>query len=191
MVPVVVDGIDEANESFSVEPFSPVGALLDVAQLVGDHQRRHSGDGQHPGQRHDHRTVQRRNRQPGAHGHVVRTQRQDGCHPRITTADGTAVDGKNFVGTLGKVTFNPGVTADNFTIPILGDLVKTPDETFSVQMQSELLNGNYGTRYTPITITNSDALPAISLANATITEGNWAPLPWSSPRRLRRPPARR
>jgi hypothetical protein len=39
-------------------------------------------------------------------------------------------------------------------------------------MQSEVTNAVYGNRYTPVTINNSDTVPAITLSNAQITEGN-------------------
>jgi uncharacterized repeat protein (TIGR01451 family) len=85
---------------------------------------------------------------------------------------GTALAGVNFVDQVGVVVFPPGVTTQTFTVTILNDGVKNPNRQFTVYEQSEVSNANFGIRTTVVTITDSDALPGISLSNATVTEGN-------------------
>lgn len=84
----------------------------------------------------------------------------------------TALPGINYVDQVGLIIFPPGVTSQTFTITILNDGVKNPNRQFTIYEQAEVVNANYGVRTTLVTITNSNALPGISLSNATVTEGN-------------------
>ncbi|MEX0677393.1 MAG: Calx-beta domain-containing protein, partial [Pirellulales bacterium] len=88
-----------------------------------------------------------------------------------TAANGNAVPGTNFVEQVGKLIFAPGSTTETFTVTILDDGVKTFERWLSVLMQSELINANYGNRYTRATILDTDGLPAISLSRASTVEG--------------------
>ena len=89
-----------------------------------------------------------------------------------TGNDGTAIPGRNFVDQVGVVTFAPGQTTQTFTVTVMGDGVKRPNGTFSIQMQSELEHANYGNRYTLCTIVDTDTVPTVSIAPASVTEGN-------------------
>ncbi len=84
----------------------------------------------------------------------------------------SALPGINYVDQVGLVIFPPGVTTQTFTINILNDGVKTPNRQFTIYEQAEVVNANYGVRTTLVTITDNNALPGISLSNATVTEGN-------------------
>ena len=87
-----------------------------------------------------------------------------------STADVTATAGSDYVAASGTATFNPGETSKVISITINGDTVVEPDETFQVRLGvptgADLAKG-IGT----ITITNDD-VPAVSIADATVTEGN-------------------
>lgn len=48
----------------------------------------------------------------------------------LSTADGTAKAGSDYSGRTGIVTVPPGQTTGRFSVPVIGDLVKEPDETF-------------------------------------------------------------
>ncbi len=49
-----------------------------------------------------------------------------------TTQDGTAIAGQDYTETSGTLTFPAGVTNQTITIPILGDALDEPDESFNV-----------------------------------------------------------
>ncbi|HZZ30144.1 MAG TPA: Calx-beta domain-containing protein [Pirellulales bacterium] len=172
-VPVIGDTIDEPHNWFFVDLSSPVGATVDVGQAEC---YIYNDDNAPFVSIPTTATVT----EPGVGGvtNLVLTATLSAASGRTVTvgwqtlANGTAVDGTNYSGQYGGLTFDPGVTSQTFTIPILNDNVKTPDLTFSIQLQASLINGTYGNMVTNVTITNSDALPSISLGNASVTEGN-------------------
>src|SRR5581483_8422445 len=66
----------------------------------------------------------------------------------------------------------PGQTAKQIVVPVSGDTTVEASETFTVN-RSNPTNGRLsGTGIATGTITNDDALPSLSIAGATVTEGN-------------------
>jgi len=55
---------------------------------------------------------------------------------QYTTVDGSALAGRDYVATSGKVTFPPGVTAVPITIPIVGDRLARGNKSFHVQLSN-------------------------------------------------------
>lgn len=53
-----------------------------------------------------------------------------------TTADGSAVQGTDYVNTSGTVTFQPGITSQIITVPILGDFLARGNKTFKVKLSA-------------------------------------------------------
>jgi len=51
---------------------------------------------------------------------------------RWQTQDGTATAGSDYVSSSGEVVFQPGELSKTFTVPIIGDFLFEPDETFNV-----------------------------------------------------------
>jgi Calx-beta domain len=88
------------------------------------------------------------------------------------TNDGTATtaDG-DYAAATGTVTFNPGQTAQTVDVTVNGDLTHESDETFTVDLSSPS-NGNVLAGSGTGTILDDDASPTISVANASVTEGN-------------------
>jgi hypothetical protein len=88
------------------------------------------------------------------------------------TTDGTAVAGSDYTST-GPTTlsFPAGTTTQTFTVPITGDALDEPDDTFTVDLSSAT---NATIFFTPATgtITDDDAAPTISIADVAVTEGN-------------------
>lgn len=88
------------------------------------------------------------------------------------TASGTAASGTDFTGTTGTVTFgasNASQTA-NVTVQVKGDTLYEGNETFSVNLSSAVgavITRGSGTG----TITNDDVPPSVTIANASLTEG--------------------
>ena len=54
----------------------------------------------------------------------------------VASADGTATSGADYTAGTGTLTFNPGVTSQSFTIPILADTIDEENETFTVTLSS-------------------------------------------------------
>ena len=52
------------------------------------------------------------------------------------TADGTATAPNDYVATSGTLTFGPGVSTQNLTVNVVGDLFQEPDETFVVNLSN-------------------------------------------------------
>ena len=58
----------------------------------------------------------------------------------VATADGTAIAGTDYFALpLTTLSFAPGVTSITVTIPVVGDTLDEPDETFSVNLSSPVL----------------------------------------------------
>ena len=87
------------------------------------------------------------------------------------TADQTATAGSDYVSASGTVTFTPGQTTKPINITVNGDVTPEPDETLLVNLSAPtnatILDGQgVGT------IKNDDNLPALSISDVTLAEGN-------------------
>jgi large repetitive protein len=87
------------------------------------------------------------------------------------TADGTATAGSDYTATSGSLSFGPGVTSKTVNVPVIGDSLNEADETFSFTLSSPS-NAALGTAQATGTILNDDPLPALSVPDQTVTEGN-------------------
>ena len=74
------------------------------------------------------------------------------------TADGTATAGSDYTATSGTLVFAPGETSKTIGVPIIGDAVVEPDETFTLTL-SNAVNAKLGTAQATGTIENDDAAP--------------------------------
>jgi hypothetical protein len=66
-----------------------------------------------------------------------------------STSDGTAVQGTDYVSTRGTATFQPGITSQTITVPIIGDFLSRGNKTFKVKLSAAigaLLGASYGKR---------------------------------------------
>lgn len=88
-----------------------------------------------------------------------------------STTGNTAGAGRDFVATSGTVTFAPGDTSATIHVPVVGDTLNEPDETFFV-MLSGAVNARISRVRATGTIQNDDPAPTLSIADAVITEGN-------------------
>ena len=89
------------------------------------------------------------------------------------TTDGTALAGSDYVGTSGTITFQPGTTTQTIIVPVIGDTLNEPDETFTLALSSPA-NATLAAQSTAVgTITNDDPLPSVSISSpAAVAEGN-------------------
>ncbi|HEX7832426.1 MAG TPA: Calx-beta domain-containing protein, partial [Thermoanaerobaculia bacterium] len=90
------------------------------------------------------------------------------------TSNGTAIAGTDYANTSGTLTFAPGVTTQNISVPIIGDTLGDSNETFAVTLTSPS-NATLGTASANGTILDDDVapvVPSISIAPASLPEGN-------------------
>lgn len=90
-----------------------------------------------------------------------------------TTSNGSAVAGSDYTATSGTLTFGPGETSKQVAVPILGDSLDEPDESFFFTLTS-IQNGTFqgGDPNATGTITDDDPTPSLSITDASVTEGN-------------------
>ena len=92
----------------------------------------------------------------------------------FATADGTASAPADYTSTSGTLTFAPGVVTQTINVPIIGDTLTEPNETFTVTL-SGAVNATIARATGTGTIRNDDAPAlALSIAPGTITEGGAA-----------------
>jgi hypothetical protein len=173
VIPVIGDTMDEYNNSFLVKLVNPVGAQIDVATPEGLGLIVNNDDPVSVSFLGTESVVEPTTG-TGTITFTVALSAPSGKDIEMhwnTGVDGSAVAGVNYVDTVGVILFEPGETVRTFSVTVLHDNVKTFPLTFSVQMQSELRNANYGNRYIPATIFDADPLPAVSLSKPTAAEG--------------------
>ena len=92
-----------------------------------------------------------------------------------STANGTATAGSDYAAASGTLTFAPGVTSQKVNVVVTGDTAVEPTETFTVKL-ANAANATLGTAAATGTITTDDVAPTtpptVSIANATVAEGN-------------------
>ena len=92
------------------------------------------------------------------------------------TSNGTALAGSDYVATSGTLTIAAGATTGTINVTINGDTTVEADETLIVTLSGASANSTIGTATATGTITNDDVappvIPSISIANATLVEGN-------------------
>ena len=89
----------------------------------------------------------------------------------FTTLDGTGISGADYVAQAATLTFSPGATSQTIAVSLAGDSLDEADETVLVVL-SNATNATIGDSQATGTITDDDAAPALSIANASVPEGN-------------------
>jgi chitinase len=90
----------------------------------------------------------------------------------FATADGTAIAGSDYTSASGTLTFNPGETSKTVPVTIINDSLAEDDETFTLHL-SNATGGIAIDDPTGIaTIQNDDPDPKVSVANASVLEGD-------------------
>lgn len=100
---------------------------------------------------------------------------QDTVSVTVTTSNGTAIAGTNYVATSGTVTFAPGQMTASFSIPILDDnTFQSTNSVFNIAL-SNPTNVNLGTPKTAIvTIVETDQAGVLALSAATYSTNQTA-----------------
>ena len=86
------------------------------------------------------------------------------------TAAGTATAGSDFTTTNGTLTIPAGSTSATISVPIVGDVLNEPTETFTVTLSSPT-GATIARGLATVTITDDDQ-PQVSVGNVSVTEGN-------------------
>jgi subtilisin family serine protease/subtilisin-like proprotein convertase family protein len=154
-VPILGDLVDEIDERFFVNLSNPVGATLSDDQGIGL-----ILDDDGPSISINDVAVLEGN---SGTTNAVFTVRLSAPSPQnvsvaYATADGTATAGSDYTAVSGTLTIPAGSTSITLAVPVLGDLVIEPDETFFVNL-SNPVNGTIGDGSGLGTILNDDSLP--------------------------------
>ena len=88
------------------------------------------------------------------------------------TADGTATAPADYAAGAGSLTFAAGETSKQVTVLVNGDLLDEANETYFVNL-SNPSNATIADGQGLGTITDDDPLPALSVNDVTVTEGNF------------------
>ena len=84
------------------------------------------------------------------------------------TVDGTATAGADFQSVAGTLTFLPGETIKQITVPVIGDTVDELDETFHVAL-AHVAEGVVAPILQPVTIEDDDD-PSLTIQDVTVLE---------------------
>jgi chitinase len=89
-----------------------------------------------------------------------------------TSATGSATAPADYTSLLtSTLTFSPGETSKTVSVPVKGDTLDEPDETFTVNL-SAATNATITDASGTGTISDDDPPPALSISDQTVTEGN-------------------
>ena len=86
------------------------------------------------------------------------------------TAAGSAASPADYTASAGTVTFDPGQVAKSITVPVVGDTTNEGDEAFTLSLSNA--SGALPTTSPTGTIIDDENAPAVSVSDATVTEGN-------------------
>jgi predicted outer membrane repeat protein len=91
---------------------------------------------------------------------------------RYTIGNGTATSGSDYTNTFGELSFEDGQTTKSFTIPVINDSAKEPDETIVVTLSSPSAGVALGTpSMAVLTLVDDDPQPGVAIEDVTVTEG--------------------
>lgn len=168
VVQVVGETAQESDESFSVALSENLGAVLDVRRstvIILD-----DDAAQPPLAIGDVSVVEGDTGQTTAVFQVT-FGGTAGATVNFFTAPMTATAGVDYVTTSGTVTFAPGETARTIEVPVFGDLLFEPNETFRVRITGAQ-GGTIVDQDGLATIVNDDTGASFTIGNATVQEGN-------------------
>ena len=168
-MPVLGDTLDEDNETFTVILSSPVGAIIGTGTGTGTI----TDNDATPSLSINNVTVTEGN--TGSVNAVFTVTLSAASNKTVTvnyaTANGTAVAPADYTAASGVLTFAPGTVTQPITVPVIGDTLDEPNETFTVNLSGPptprlpMPGRRHHHRQRCGTAT-------ISIADASVTEGN-------------------
>jgi len=163
-VPITADNFDEPNETLTLSLSNPGSATLGLSSAtltIND-------DDPTPAI-----TIDDNTQPEGTFGMSTMTFLVHLSNPSASTitvdfatAPGSATAGLDYTATSNTLTFNPGVTTQQISVPILGDTAMEGDETFFVNLTNASAGAAIGDNQAVGTIANDDvvAIPTLSQA---------------------------
>jgi large repetitive protein len=166
-VPILGDTMTEGTETFAVNLSSPVNATIGDAQGVGT-----IYDNEGPPS-----FVVTDVAGPEASGTLsfsVFLTNANGSPVSIdyATADGTAIAGSDYTATSGTLPFTPGQTSKLVAVTITDNALAEDDETFTLNLSNATGGIAIAEPTGTATIQNDDADPLVSVAAASVSEGD-------------------
>jgi large repetitive protein len=161
----------EADETFAVTLSAPTGAAMDDAAATGTIVNDDSPSS--PVLSISDATVGEGNAGTVAESFTISTPVTSSSPITFTyaTSDGTATAGSDYTATTATGAIPAGQSSTTVTVPVRGDTLDEPDETYAVDLSgvggAGVLDG-----HAVGTIADDDAQPALLIADATVTEGN-------------------
>jgi Calx-beta domain len=166
-VPILGDLMNEGTETFIVKLSSPVGGTIARAQGVG--------------------TIYDNEGPPSivvtdvsgleasgtlSFSVLLTNANSTSVSVDYATADGTAIAGSDYTATSGTLTFTPGQTSKPVPVTIVNDALAEDDETFTLNLSNATGGIAIADPSGTATIQNDDPDPTVSVANASVLEGD-------------------
>ncbi|MCU1449064.1 MAG: endoglucanase [Acidimicrobiales bacterium] len=167
-VAVVGDTTAEPNENFTVNLSAPTNATITDPQGIGTIQNDDASLSVNDASRAE------GNSNTANLGFIVSMPQSVTTTVTVhwATADGTAKAPGDYTASGGDLTFDPGQTSKPVSVPIVGDTVPEPDETFTVNLSAPT-NATIADGQGVGTITNDEStVPTLSINDATTPEGD-------------------
>ena len=184
-VSVVGDKLDEKNETFTVTLSNPVNATLGSKTGTGTI----VDDDAAPVVSVSAASVTEGNSGTTSMVFTVKLSAASGLPVSVNyqTANGTAKAPGDYTSTSGVRTIPAGSLSATVPVPVVGDALYEGNETFTFTI-SNPVNATLGTASATGTIVDNDVRPTVSVASASVAEGNTGTTPMTcSPSRCRRP----
>ena len=168
-VPVSGDLLDEANETYFLNLSGAVDATIADAQGIGTI----NDDDPLPALSVNDVSVTEGDAGTVDASFTVSLNAPSGRSVAVdyATANGNATAGADYSAAAGTLIFAAGETTKTVIVPVDGDLLDESDETFTVGL-ANALNATIADASGLGTITDDDALPALSVDDVTVTEGD-------------------
>lgn len=182
-IPVAGDVVDESDETFFVDLSDPVGVVIADGRGTGtivdnDTAGSGGGGGGGGGGTFPSASVSDASVTEGDGGTTSMfftvTLSSSAANPvevDYQTISRSARSPQDFTPSTGTLTFAPGETVKQFSVPIVGDQIDESDETFEVFL-SRVSGATFGDSDGIGTIHDDDGLPALSVADVEVVEGD-------------------
>ncbi|HEY9664591.1 MAG TPA: Calx-beta domain-containing protein, partial [Allocoleopsis sp.] len=173
-IPVIGDTQVEGNETFSVNLSNPTNASIASGKAIGTITDDDTPTANLPALSIGNASIVEGD--AGAQNLAFTVNLSAASAQAVTvnyaTADGSAIGGSDYTPTVGTLTFAAGQTSQIINVPISGDEVLEPDETFSLTLTNPA-NATIATAQATGTIVNNDIAgssfgTAIDLTNADL-----------------------
>ena len=167
-VPIVGDTNPELNETYTVNLTAPTNATINNGQGTGTI----SNDDGPPAVISINDVAVAEAGTKATFTVTIAPQVTSNVTVHYATADGTATQPADYTAASGNLTFAPGETTKSVDVPVINDTLDEANESFVVNLTNPSANASISDAQGTATINDDDAAPALSINDATVTEGN-------------------